>query len=308
MTQYKLVTYGRLSEKFYDWTYKRYNGIEVRLAKSKEELKELLPDSNVYAGFNALYDVDHSHLKWIHSFGAGVDSFLQNKSLDINQTILSRTTGQLGKKIGEYCLAHVLNYYQKIDDFRKFSEEKEWKQMSTHNLYDRNVLILGTGSIGTGIANTFKGLVKSITGLNLSGNQNKSFARIIRMGDSYDNYDIIINALPETTQTKNLLDASFFTNFKNTIFINVGRGTIIESSELTNCIDLGYIEKAVLDVFEDEPLDSDSRLWDHPGIIITPHISGITTIDDVISSFSLAYDQIMQGKPGSLFVNINKGY
>jgi phosphoglycerate dehydrogenase-like enzyme len=108
--------------------------------------------------------------------------------------------------------------------------------------------------------------------------------------------------------TYHLLDQAFFKKFKQSIFINVGRGSIAEPSEIIQSIEKGYLSHAILDVFEQEPLPADSPLWGVPEITITPHISGVSTIDDVIQSFNNAFEQIKNKDLGPLFVNLDKGY
>ena len=289
MINFSLVTYGRLSNEFFKWVTKEYSTLEITHAASESDLKQMLKNANAYAGFYALDGLDVSHLKWIHSFGAGVDSFLSNKSIADNHIPISRTGGQLGIKIGEYCLAHVLNHFKKIEEFKSLAKQGHWKQVPTRNLYDCNLLILGTGSIGSGVANCFKRLVKSITGMNRSGNENDYFDHIVRVDEINENYDITINTLPGTNRTKGILNESFFSHFKNSLFINVGRGSTVVTSDLIDALNQGSLSNAVLDVFENEPLDEKSELWGHPSVTITPHISGVTTINDLKSSFAKAY-------------------
>jgi len=307
MTKFKLVTYGRLSKEFHEWSQKEYPTLEVKHATPKEQLALMLQDANAYAGFYALDGLDASHLKWIHAFGAGVDLFLSNKSIVDHRIPISRTSGQLGRKIGEYCLAHVLNHFKEIEKFKDLENERKWEQLSTRNLYECNVLILGTGAVGSGIANLFKGLAKSVTGLNQSGKTNSEFDYIIGLLTE-ENYDIIINTLPETKQTIGFVNNRFFNGFRNSFFINVGRGSAVVTNDLVDALIQGNLTAAVLDVFEKEPLDKESELWDHKKVTITPHISGITSIEDVMASFGKAFEQILNNQTGDLFVNYENGY
>ena len=85
--------------------------------------------------------------------------------------------------------------------------------------------------------------------------------------------DIVVLALPLTEQTRGLLGREFFLEMKEgSLFVNVARGAIVEMDALME----GIKEKsltAILDVFEEEPLDKDSPLWNMERVIITPHNS-----------------------------------
>lgn len=308
MIQFRFVTIGKLSNEFLRYVQSTYPEFEINLASDKNELLRLLPNANAYAGFCELEDTDVSHLKWIHSFGAGVDLFLENKSIVGNRVPISRTSGELGRQMGEYCLAHILNWYQEIEAFQVAQKAKSWKQLSTRKLFESNVLILGTGNIGTKIAKVIRPLVSSVTGVNAKGKELHGFDYGIMLNKIDFNFDIIINALPNTGQTKGILNGAFFEKFKDAFFINVGRGSAVVNADLIQSLDKGYLSAAVLDVFEKEPLDIESELWSHPKITVTPHISGTTTIDDVISSFADAYEHMKNSTQGESFVKYDKGY
>jgi len=87
--------------------------------------------------------------------------------------------------------------------------------------------------------------------------------------------DVVVNALPLTADTKDLFDAEFFTAVKpGAMFVNVGRGQTVVTSELIKALESGRIAAAGLDVTEPEPLPSDSPLWQRDDVIITPHVAG----------------------------------
>ncbi|MER2255775.1 MAG: NAD(P)-dependent oxidoreductase, partial [Priestia megaterium] len=68
------------------------------------------------------------------------------------------------------------------------------------------------------------------------------------------------------------------------------------------------IRKAYIDVFEHEPLTKESSWWDHSNIIITPHISAVTTPEEAVGCFVETLQQVEQGGLPSNLVNIERGY
>lgn len=306
--EYRILTSGRLADQFYKFVKANFPSIQV-LKAAKQEIKSLLPEVNAIAGFNFLTEEDISHIKWIHAFGAGVDSYLRIPSLS-RDTVITRTTGDLGRKMGEFCLAQILAELKSLFPLYENQRSKSWNQIPTSNLYDQKVLVLGTGSIGRGIAQQLQGHVKKIIGLNRSNSPVDSFDEIVTwetLGEQQD-INVVIGALPSTSKTSTVLNADFFKKFENVIFINVGRGDSVDETGLLKSIELGHIRRAVLDVFSTEPLPAKSPLWINPKVTISPHQSGLTTIDDVAPCFKIAYQTMNEGTTNDLFIDREKEY
>ena len=95
---------------------------------------------------------------------------------------------------------------------------------------------------------------------------------------------------------------------KSPVFLNVGRGDVIGEASIISSLDRGYISAAVLDVFETEPLPSDSPLWDKPSVVVSPHVSGLTQASDVPKLFLANYERYVEGKDLMYIVDWDKGY
>jgi phosphoglycerate dehydrogenase-like enzyme len=83
--------------------------------------------------------------------------------------------------------------------------------------------------------------------------------------------------LPETPKTKGLIDKKLFALLKNSAcFINLGRGSTVNQSDLIDALQMKMIRALVSDVYEKEPLPDDSPLWEMENVILTPHIAGVS--------------------------------
>lgn len=310
MPKKNILTYGHLAEGFQAFIAKEYPELNCLLAKSKEEVKQLLPKANYAAGFNFLSKQDISHLEWIHSFGAGVDSFMKLNLPD--QCTLTKTKGKMGQRMSEYCLTYILQDLNKTELYKRNQASKIWDQVVPKSLSKQSVIIFGTGNVSTDIAQVLQPMVKNIVGVNTTGKNKEFFDVCIPFDkldmDNFEASSIIINTLPATESTKNLFNIEYFKSLENVLFINIGRGNSVDENDLIEALDQNHIRQAVLDVFKEEPLPNDSPLWEHPQCIVTPHISGITLLEDVKQSFKLAYEAIKSGEENKLHVNTEKGY
>lgn len=304
----KVITSGRLGKEFYEHYKENDLGVKVKYV---EELNQQDIDwADGLVSFAPKEEVNLKDLQWIHCFGAGVESYLNINDLNA-ELLLSRTVGDLGSKMGEFCLTHLLNYFQNFYTVRVNQSEKKWEQHWPKSVKAKNVLLLGAGEMAKGISSVLKTVEMTTIGVNRNGNPNKGFDQCIAFDDVQSiagDVDAIINTLPHTKHTEGLLSKSFFNRFQNVLFINVGRGKTVNTSDLKFAISNGNCAYAVLDVFEEEPLPKSSDLWTNEKIIITPHQSALTDIHDVILSFEAVFHSIQNQEENALFVDIKKGY
>ena len=140
-------------------------------------------------------------------------------------------------------------------------------------------MIVGAGTIGEHLGQIAKGFGMKTIGINRSGRKIKNMdehytqdelLKVIRKAD------ILINILPSTDKTHHIFNKELFEEMKNNvIFINVGRGDTVDTEDLLKALNSEKILFAGLDVFEEEPLPKGHRLWNHPRVIVSPHIGGL---------------------------------
>ena len=122
--------------------------------------------------------------------------------------------------------------------------------------------------------------------------------------------DYVCNVLPSTAQTRGLLDGDMLRHCasKKSVFINVGRGNIITEATLIHSIQQGWLAGAVLDVFEKEPLPTDSRLWSMPEVVVTPHYAAVTPAGEAADLFVANLRLYLAGKSLKYVVDWARGY
>ncbi|WP_235182722.1 NAD(P)-dependent oxidoreductase [Gracilibacillus boraciitolerans] len=227
--------------------------------------------------------------------------------------ILTRMICSFGERISEYCLSYILKDLQSHDQFQALQSHKEWQSITPKMLSESKILIYGTGEIGQKIAQaiSFFGGV-NVYGVSLSGKQKDFFKKVFSLDDHYpllEEMDFIINTLPLTSDTENMLNKDIFSYLSDAVLINVGRGgKSLSEGDLIHAIKNGKIRLAVLDVLAEEPLPKYHELWNHPQVIITPHISAVTTAEEAVESFVDTLSRIEKNQPLYNRVDIEKGY
>jgi len=136
---------------------------------------------------------------------------------------------------------------------------------------------LGPGAIGSEVGRLLQAFGVTTIGCNRSGNEAANMDKMIsfaQLKDALPGADIVISVLPKTQETTHLLKKEHFEAMKNSaIFMNFGRGNLVDENVLIQAIEAGEFGYAVLDVFEEEPLASDNPLWTFPNVIVSPHVS-----------------------------------
>ncbi|MBO9131024.1 D-2-hydroxyacid dehydrogenase [Bacillus sp. 165] len=266
--------------------------------------------ADAYVGFRPTAGFEFGNIKWVHSLGAGVDGFLQNRDWK-NDVLLTRTICSFGSKISEYCLSHILRNLQNHHLLQQNQSIKKWEPIEPKQLNSQKIVIYGTGEIGQEVARALSCFGVTPYGVSLSGEAKSHFFKVFAVLEAEEvlkRADWIISTLPLTKETHGLFDVRFFEQVKGASFINVGRGATIDESALLEALHKGNIHHAVLDVFSEEPLSGESLLWEHSNIIVTPHISAITSPEEAVECFLHTLEKIEGDMPLSNRVNIARGY
>lgn len=263
----------------------------------KEELDKLHLDYDVFESVDDIIDcaqydvvfggliVKHKgldalkNLKWIQVSSAGYNH-LPVEMWKKQGIIVTNAKHVFSDPIAEHVLFYTLMHYKKGLEHLDLQKNKVFTRLSNKELEDEVVCILGTGSIAQAIATRFKSFHVKIIGVNTNGRLIENFDECYAMKDiklALAKSDIVVMSLPLTDDTKYFFDESHFEAMKQgSMFINIGRGRIIDESALVKHLNNHHLAFAVLDVMETEPLPQVSELWMTKNLLITPHDSGVS--------------------------------
>ena len=148
--------------------------------------------------------------------------------------------------------------------------------------------ILGLGDIGQNLAKTCKALSMTVWGVGRTDKSDRlefvdHYTTLSGLPEVLQSCDYVCNILPSTPATKHVLSGNVLESGKDKhpVFINIGRGDVIDEKSLIHALNEGWISGAILDVFEVEPLPKESALWKMPQVVITPHVAGVFSTEEV---------------------------
>lgn len=223
------------------------------------------------------------NLKLIHSLGAGVDHIFEGNN-DVPGAKLARIVDpQLSEDMYEFVLSILLSDLKQLTIYRDQQKEKLWKEHKYRTFKDVSIGILGLGVIGRLVAERLAVLGFNVMGWSRSEKDISGvdcFAGPEALEVMLSMTDYLVNILPLTDQTTGFINADLLNKLKTGAYvINVGRGPHVNDVELLEAIDSNQISGAALDVFHQEPLDRTHPFWNHPKVLLTPHIASITNIE-----------------------------
>lgn len=240
------------------------------------------------------------NLKMIQLPSAGYDQ-IPIDEIKKRNIMLANASGVYSIPISEWVIGKILEITKQTKFYLQNQEKLIWKKNNQMiELPNRKALIFGTGSIGQEIAKRLKAFDVIVDGVNSNGRDIIHFHQCFSLEKGKQeagNYDILIFSMPNNQDTAGLVDDRFIKTLKDTaILINVGRGTLINEQDLINALKDDKFSGVALDVMRTEPLPTESELWTHPKVYITPHSSFISDgINkrrvDLITTNILAYYQ-----------------
>ena len=270
-----------MPEIFIEEMKRDYPGDLIVVSENKEELLAELPDADVLFGLRFTKDMLESakQIKWVQSLSAGVDH-MPMAEMENRGILLTNGRGIHKIHMTEYAIAAMIMMARNFHVMSRNQIKGRYdRNVSQGQIHGSTVGIIGLGSIGTEIARVSKFLgMNVLTVKSSSGHVPEYVDRSYERKDMvkvFEESDYVINLLPSTRSTINLIDGKYFSAMKDTaVFINMGRGNTVNEDDMIEALRSKSIKGVVTDVYNNEPLSEDSPLWSLDNIIMTPHICG----------------------------------
>ena len=281
---------------------------DMALIRAEDRADPAGIDAILYAPGGPVEDLSpFVNARLVQSLWAGVERIVTNPTL--TQPLARMVDPGLARGMAEFCTGWCLRAHLGMD---AYAQDGLWRHDRSPPLADaRRITILGMGELGRSVAAMLGGIGFRLTGLSASARPVPG-VEVLGPGDlrrALSGAEILVNLLPDTPQTRNLLDADrLFWLPRGAWLINPGRGTVLDDMALLAAVEAGHLAHAVLDVFRTEPLPPDHPFWSQPRITVTPHIAAHTRPE---TAAPVAIDNIrraLSGRPVLHLVDRRKGY
>jgi phosphoglycerate dehydrogenase-like enzyme len=232
---------------------------------------------------------ENPHLEWIHAMAAGAGGAVKASGLDqetLQKFKITTSAGVHALPLAEFAALGILNGFKRSAELAQDQAAKVWPELRipTRLVNGSTLVVTGLGEIGLETARIARAL-----GMKVSGTK-RSVEHIDGIDHVVDNAglpgllataDAVVNTLPGTAFTEKLFNREVLAAMKpGTVFVNVGRGTVVDEEALLEALDNGQVSYACLDVFAVEPLPQDSPLWEHPRVMVSPHTSALSAAEN----------------------------
>lgn len=256
-------------------------------------------------------------LKAVFALGAGVDSILSQ--LNAHPDMLPESiplfrledTG-MALQMQEYAVSQVLHWFRRFDDYQAQKQQARWQALDEYQREDFTIGILGAGVLGAKVAESLQSWgfpLRCWSRSRKSWPGVKSFAGENELSDFLQGTRVLINLLPNTSETRGIINVSLLNQLAdNAYLLNLARGVHVVEDDLLQALESGKLKGAMLDVFSQEPLPASSPLWAHPRVAMTPHIAAVTRPNEAIEYIARTITRLEQGEPVTGQVDRTRGY
>lgn len=255
-------------------------------------------------------------LEWVHARYAGLDGIM-SPELQASPVPLTNGRGTFSQSLGEFVIAGALYWAKDFPRMLRAKAEHRWEVFDILELSTQTMGIVGHGDIGRAIARRAKAFGMNVLALRRDTAPRAGDEDVDKVYPNSELHamlpecDYVVVAAPLTPATKHMMSTAEFNCMKESaIIMNVGRGPVIDEAAMTEALRTKRIRGAALDVFEVEPLPSDSPLWDMDNVFISAHTSDHTKdwLNDAASFFIEQFARWKNNEPLKNIADKTAGY
>lgn len=265
-----------------------FSDIKIVKSEDKDVLADEIRDADILVAmlmrkFDSELIKKGNKLKWIQSWSAGIDRLLKDNMfgyLKENDITLTSVRGIHKDSMAEQVLGYMISFSRRFPELLELQKKREWDRLKVDYLKNKTISIFGLGAVGKEVAKRASVFKANIIGVKKNIDEKVPFVNELYKPQQskkvLSSSDFVVVTLPLTDETRGFFGLNEFELMKDTAyFINVSRGKVVKEKELINALQKKIIAGAALDVYEQEPLEQNSPLYDLDNVILTPHTSGL---------------------------------
>lgn len=245
-------------------------------------------------------------LRWIQATSAGAGEQVRAAGLseeELERVAITTASGVHATPLAEFCLLGLLAFVKDLPRLLRDKDGGRWDHYPMQELRGRTALVVGLGKIGLEVARLARCFGMRTVGLKRSAEGELPEVDELypsrRLKEVIPRADAVVVTLPLTGETENLIDREAVGMMKpGCVFVNVGRGGVVDEEALTEALREKKIAGAALDVFREEPLPPESHLWRLPNVLISPHTAALSVAENerIVELFRENLERYLEGR------------
>lgn len=266
-----------------------YNSV-TRTAEQEARWRAYLKQADILFDFDPTHRQDLPELapqvRWIQASSAGIGQFVHRSTYAVRMpnTVFTTASGVHAQPLAEFCIMSMLMFSRGLLQTLEQQRRKHWQRYAGTDLVGRTLGIIGVGKIGSEVARMAKALNMRTVGVKRrTANVDPASLHLDtlyspeQLPELLRQSEYLVLVTPHTGSTERLIGAAELAMLpQGAVLINIGRGAVIDQDALIAALQSGHLGGASLDVFDVEPLPTDSPLWEMPNVLVCPH-SGSTS-------------------------------
>jgi glyoxylate/hydroxypyruvate reductase A len=298
---------------------------DTKIAPWIEGLRHALPEATVEEWRPGARQADHAvvwappqafldeqpALQGIFNIGAGVDALLKLR-LPPDALLVRLDDAGMSVQMAEFVCHAVIRHFREFDGYERDAAQGKWGFRKPRSRAEFPVGVMGLGVLGRRVAQSLAAFDFPVRGWSRGRKEITGvacFAGDAQLGEFLAGSRVLVNLLPLTPDTENILDRRTLGRLQQGGYVvNVARGAHLVDDDLIALLDSGHLAGAALDVFRTEPLPAEHPFWRHPKITVTPHTSARTLREESIAQIARKIRALQRGEPIAGIVDRNRGY
>ena len=228
------------------------------------------------------------NLRWIQTTSSGIGPAAHRLGLLDRDVLITTARGVHAGPLAEFVFMVLLLHVRGLRHLDAEQRAHRWQRYCGQELAGQTLLTIGAGDLARGIAERGRAFGMRMIGVTRDPARPRAHAALFdallpasELLTALPQADAVILTLPHTDDTANMIGDAAFAAFKpGAVFINIGRGTVLDEDALIRALQSGRIDFAALDVAAHEPLAHDSPLWDMPNVLISPHSASTVSTEN----------------------------
>lgn len=257
----------------------------VRTPHQDARWRDLLARADILFDFNRTYAAElpvlAPRVRWIQATSSGIGEYVrtQGYARSMPRTVFTTAAGVHAQPLAEFCVLVMLTFHKRFLPTLRDQGRKHWERFAASNLRDQTLVIIGLGRVGREIARVAAALGMRVVGVKRS--PAGAVPGDLHLDELYGPEELpralvqaqnLVLIAPHTRETEGMIGAAELALLpRGAVFINIGRGALVDEPALVEALRSGRLLGAGLDVFAREPLPPDSPLWELPNVIVSPH-------------------------------------